>query len=76
MFIYGELEEKYVYESFDSKNPNLCSVLSTHFITTIGVDFKIKIIELDGKRITAGQERFRTIRQVLNFPFYKRQFLP
>jgi len=37
------------------------------FITTIGIDFKIKTIELDGKRIklqiwdTAGQERFRTI---------------
>lgn len=40
---------------------------STSFITTIGIDFKIKTIELDGKRIklqiwdTAGQERFRTI---------------
>ncbi|CAG8807011.1 6100_t:CDS:2, partial [Racocetra persica] len=37
------------------------------FITTIGIDFKIRKIELDGKRIklqiwdTAGQERFRTI---------------
>ena len=37
------------------------------FITTIGIDFKIKTIELDGKRVklqiwdTAGQERFRTI---------------
>jgi Ras-related protein Rab-8A len=37
------------------------------FITTIGIDFKIRNIELDGKRIklqiwdTAGQERFRTI---------------
>jgi Ras-related protein Rab-8A len=40
---------------------------SPTFITTIGIDFKIKNIELDGKRIklqiwdTAGQERFRTI---------------
>ncbi|MCO5606874.1 hypothetical protein L7F22_061065 [Adiantum nelumboides] len=40
---------------------------TTSFITTIGIDFKIKIIELDGKRVklqiwdTAGQERFRTI---------------
>jgi len=40
---------------------------TTSFITTIGIDFKIKTIELDGKRIklqiwdTAGQERFRTI---------------
>ena len=37
------------------------------FITTIGIDFKIKTIEIDGKQIklqiwdTAGQERFRTI---------------
>jgi len=37
------------------------------FITTIGIDFKIKTIELNGKRVklqiwdTAGQERFRTI---------------
>lgn len=37
------------------------------FITTIGIDFKIRTIEIDGKRIklqvwdTAGQERFRTI---------------
>ena len=40
---------------------------SPTFITTIGIDFKIKTIELDGKRIklqirdTEGQERFRTI---------------
>lgn len=40
---------------------------TTSFITTIGIDFKIKTIEIDGKRIklqiwdTAGQERFRTI---------------
>ncbi|EWM27640.1 rab gtpase [Nannochloropsis gaditana] len=40
---------------------------SPTFITTIGIDFKIKNLELDGRRIklqiwdTAGQERFRTI---------------
>ncbi|KAG1844904.1 ras family-domain-containing protein, partial [Suillus tomentosus] len=37
------------------------------FSTTVGIDFKVRTIELDGKRIkvqiwdTAGQERFRTI---------------
>jgi GTPase SAR1 family protein len=38
---------------------------TTSFITTIGIDFKIRTIEQDGKRLklqiwdTAGQERFR-----------------
>mmetsp|Transcript_14655 Transcript_14655/g.20919 ORF Transcript_14655/g.20919 Transcript_14655/m.20919 type:complete len:206 (+) Transcript_14655:145-762(+) len=40
---------------------------SPTFITTIGIDFKIKNIDIDDKRVklqiwdTAGQERFRTI---------------
>ncbi|KAH9571550.1 hypothetical protein CY35_02G098800 [Sphagnum magellanicum] len=40
---------------------------TTSFITTIGIDFKIRTIEVDNRRIklqiwdTAGQERFRTI---------------
>lgn len=40
---------------------------SKSFITTIGIDFKVKTIDLEGKRVrlqiwdTAGQERFRTI---------------
>jgi len=47
---------------------------TTSHLTTIGIDFKIKTIEVDGKQIklqivsasqwdTAGQERFRTITQ-------------
>lgn len=37
------------------------------FITTIGIDYKIRSMDMDGKRVkmqiwdTAGQERFRTI---------------
>lgn len=40
---------------------------TTSFITTIGIDFKVRTVELDGRRVklqiwdTAGQERFRTI---------------
>mmetsp|Transcript_37237 Transcript_37237/g.75992 ORF Transcript_37237/g.75992 Transcript_37237/m.75992 type:complete len:205 (-) Transcript_37237:185-799(-) len=40
---------------------------SPTFITTIGIDFKIKNVNIDGKRVklqiwdTAGQERFKTI---------------
>ncbi|KAG7548270.1 Small GTPase [Arabidopsis suecica] len=44
----------------------LHDTFNTSFITTIGIDFKIKTVELDGKRIqlqiwdTTGQERFKT----------------
>ena len=37
------------------------------FITTVGIDYKYKFVEIDGKRVrleiwdTAGQERFKAI---------------
>lgn len=43
------------------------NTFSGNYITTIGVDFKIRTIEVDGEKVklqiwdTAGQERFRTI---------------
>jgi len=43
------------------------NVFSTNYITTIGVDFKIRTLIVNGERVklqiwdTAGQERFRTI---------------
>ena len=43
------------------------NLYSDSFMPTIGVDFKMRTVELDGKKIrlqiwdTAGQERFRTI---------------
>ena len=43
------------------------NTFNTTFISTIGIDFKIQTLEVDGKKIklhiwdTAGQERFRTI---------------
>ncbi|CAD6196358.1 unnamed protein product [Caenorhabditis auriculariae] len=43
------------------------NVFSDNYITTIGVDFKIRTMDIDGQRVklqiwdTAGQERFRTI---------------
>jgi GTPase SAR1 family protein len=45
------------------------NAFGTTFISTIGIDFKIKTIELKGKTLklqvwdTAGQERFQTITQ-------------
>lgn len=43
------------------------NTFSGNYITTIGVDFKIRTVAIDGHRVklqiwdTAGQERFRTI---------------
>ncbi|XP_023227490.1 ras-related protein Rab-35-like isoform X2 [Centruroides sculpturatus] len=43
------------------------NTFSGNYITTIGVDFKIRTVQIDGERVklqiwdTAGQERFRTI---------------
>ena len=43
------------------------NTFSGNYITTIGVDFKIRTIEINGERVklqiwdTAGQERFRSL---------------
>jgi len=45
----------------------MCARSTGTYITTIGVDFKIRTIMIDGEKVklqiwdTAGQERFRTI---------------
>ncbi|CAI9114700.1 OLC1v1015479C1 [Oldenlandia corymbosa var. corymbosa] len=52
-------------ESFSGGDSSSSSC--TSFITTIGIDFKTRTVELDGRRVNlkiwdiAGQERFRTI---------------
>jgi Ras-related protein Rab-8A len=44
-----------------------CDTFSTSFLTTIGIDYKTKTIDVDSRRVrlmlwdTAGQERFRSI---------------
>lgn len=51
------------------KNSLECTQQSLNFTYAIGIDFKIKKINVDDKRVklqvwdTAGQERFRTITQ-------------
>lgn len=46
---------------------SLGCVFAGSYITTIGVDFKIRTVEINGEKVklqiwdTAGQERFRTI---------------
>ena len=53
---------------------------NTTFISTIGIDFKIKTVELQGKKIklqiwdTAGQERFHTI--TTSYYRWIKNFLP
>ena len=46
---------------------NLINLITETYITTVGVDFKIRTIDVDGEKVklliwdTAGHERFRTI---------------
>jgi len=66
--IYDIVTRYYLYnvrQIYD--NYYLLHYYSGTYITTIGVDFKIRTVEIDGERVklqiwdTAGQERFRTI---------------
>ncbi|VDO74174.1 unnamed protein product [Heligmosomoides polygyrus] len=56
---------KHLAERVPSERPKFSH--SENYITTIGVDFKIRTVDIDGQRVklqiwdTAGQERFRTI---------------
>lgn len=49
------------------RNPLRSTSFTGSYITTIGVDFKIRTVEINGEKVklqiwdTAGQERFRTI---------------
>ncbi|KRY21369.1 Ras-related protein Rab-35 [Trichinella patagoniensis] len=57
----------YFLRIFQRKKEQRQLFLTANYITTIGVDFKIRTITVDGERVklqiwdTAGQERFRTI---------------
>lgn len=54
-------------EGFMPLPHDLVIVYAGTYITTIGVDFKIRTIDVNGEKVklqiwdTAGQERFRTI---------------
>ena len=60
-----------LYFIMDSVYTNSCSskihLITETYITTVGVDFKIGTIDVDGEKVklqiwnTAGQERFRPI---------------
>ena len=51
----SSLVQRFVHDTFEEVSP------------TVGVDFKLKYVDIDGKRLkltvwdTAGQERFRTL---------------
>lgn len=61
------------------------NMFTESFLSTIGVDFKLKQIDLGDQRVkiqiwdTAGQERFRTVRgqshHLASFPVSKTNFI-
>lgn len=90
-FDFGSFFLNYVVTKLDNLNVYCCYVgvgkscllmrfsdntFTGTYVTTIGVDFKIRTVTVDGHRVklqiwdTAGQERFRTITSTYVFATY------
>lgn len=91
LFDFDAFFQSYVVTKLDNLNVYCCYVgvgkscllmrfsdnlFTGTYVTTIGVDFKIRTVTVDGHRVklqiwdTAGQERFRTITSTYVFAIY------